>query len=131
MTTVVSNESYTIRSDALKNRIYLEMQGEVYETTKFVNLATQLRDACRGMKPGFTFVADFKNVTVFALPDIATEVQKTLLEEGVRRVASVWGEQLLAKLALDKAASSAGDAYVDRRKVFTDRYAAETWLNEM
>lgn len=130
MTIVASSDFYALRSDTLKNRVYLELKGEVFERSKFESIPTQVREVCRSLKPGFTCVADFKGVTLFALPDIAAEVQKVLLEEGVRRVASVWGEQLLAKLALDKAADKAGDTYVDRRKVFTDRAAAEAWLNE-
>jgi hypothetical protein len=119
-----------VKVDQTKNRLYTELFGELFERQKFVNLPTEIREACSMLKPGFTCVADFKEVTLFALPDIATGVQKALLEEGVRKVASVWGEQLLAKLSINKAADSSGDAYVDRRKVFTDKAEAEAWLDE-
>ncbi len=130
MITVASKEGYSIRVDQIRNRIYLELQGDMYDRPKFEDIPSEVRDACRMIKPGFTCLADFKKVQLFALPDIAAAVQKILLEEDVRKVASVWGQQLLAKLSLDKAADSSGDAYVDRRKVFTDRAEGEAWLDE-
>jgi hypothetical protein len=130
MITVTSKDGYSVKVDQNKNRLYLEMEGDVFERHKFENLPTEMKDGCRMLKPGFTCLADFKKVTLFALPDVATAVQKAILEEGVRKVASVWGEQLLAKMSINKAADSSGDAYVDRRKVFTDKAEGEAWLDE-
>lgn len=128
--TVASREGYSVKADQIKNRLHLKLEGDMYERHKFENIPSEVKDGCRMLKPGFTCLADFREVQLFALPDIAGAVQKILLEEGVRKVASVWGQQLLAKLSLDKAADSSGDAYVDRRKVFTDRAEGETWLDE-
>ncbi|MFH1114555.1 MAG: hypothetical protein V1792_11590 [Pseudomonadota bacterium] len=130
MNTVEANDFYTVMADQIKNRLYLLMKGDVFERQRFENLPAQMREACRMLKPGFTCLADFAQVSLFALPDVATAVQKTLLEEGVKRVASVWGEQMLAKLSMSKSAQTAGDPYVDRRKVFTDKNQGEAWLDE-
>ena len=130
MTIVTSSDRYIVKVDETKNRLYLEMNGDVYELHKFENLPSEMRKACRMLQPGFTCLADFKEVTLFALPDVAAAVQKAILEEDVRKVASVWGEQLLAKMSINKAADSSGDAYVDRRKVFTNRAEGEAWLDE-
>jgi hypothetical protein len=130
MDTIVPKDGYSVKVDQNKNRLFLEMEGDVFERNKFENIPTEMKEGCRILKPGFTCLADFTKVKLFALPDIAAAVQKTILEEGVRKVASVWGEQLLAKMSISKAADSSGDAYVDRRRVFTERAEGEAWLDE-
>jgi hypothetical protein len=106
------------------------VQGKGYERHKFEQLPAHLEEGYKRLEPGFTCFADFTQVILFALPDVAVAVQKTLMEGGVRKVASVWGEQLLAKMAVSKIANTTGDEYTEKRKIFTDMVEGEAWLDE-
>jgi hypothetical protein len=123
-------ENYEINLDKDKNRLYLKMEGDIYHKEKFEKLPEQMREACKALDQGFTCLADFTKVKLFALPDVAGSVQEAILEQGVRKVASIWGEQLLAKMAMNKSADSVGDDYSHKRKIFTDRAEGEAWLDE-
>ncbi len=127
---MVTEENYSVRIDRDNNRIHLKLWGEVIDRSKFASLPDHMKQACHEMQPGFTCLADFREVTFFALPDLATSTQQALLDSGVSKVASLWAQQLLAKLGIDKAAKTTGDEYASRRKVFTDLGEAEKWLDE-
>jgi hypothetical protein len=129
MTEIGSGGNYRIAVDTARNRFYIWYFGEVMRTTENPQLLAHTQEACRRLKPGFSVLADYLDLTMMGLPDVIESVQSTLLNSGVNRVATVWSADSFSKLVIDSQAQKVGDAYAGKRKAFTNRAEAETWLD--
>ena len=56
------------------------------------------------MKPGFIGLTDLTEMKLPGLPDIAQKIQMTLLEAGLRKLASVWKHESFAKVVVGSSA---------------------------
>ena len=131
MQEIGSGPSYRLEVDIPKNRIYLSFFGDALSDASVVGLLPAVKAACDLMKPGFTALADFTEMKLLGLPDVAQKVQISISNAGVRKVASVWGHESFAKIVVNSSAEKVkGGEYSERRKVFKDRAEAEAWLDE-
>ncbi len=131
MKEIGSGPTYRIMIDKTKNRIYFSFFGDLVKDASVAGLLDATKASSALMEPGFTALADFREVNLLGLPDIAQKVQMTLLEAGLRRVASVWSHESFAKIIIDSSAQKAGSGmYSEKRKVFKDEVEAEAWLDE-
>ncbi len=78
--------------------------------------------ACDALKPNFTVLADFTGLSLFGLPDFTEKVQTTLMDAGVKKIASVWNKETFAKLVVDSSAQKVAGEHTTRRgECFTVR----------
>lgn len=130
MQDVGSSNNYRIAVDFRKNRIYFWFFGDIGRESGAENLLVHTRSACDVLIAGFTVLADFTQSNLLGLPDLAQEVQYSLMNSGVSKVASVWTKESSGKLIVDFAANEVAQGlYGQRRKVFFDRAEAEAWLD--
>jgi hypothetical protein len=91
-----------------------------------------MRQAVKILLPGFTVLADLRNLGIAtAQRQYLAEGQRILGEAGMARVASVWGDQALERMKIGESAQSSGGAhYATNRKEFLDISEAIIWLDE-
>jgi hypothetical protein len=131
MKEIGSGPSYRVEVDTLKNRIYFSFFGDALGEASVAGLIDAVEAACALMKPGFTSLADFTEMKLLGLPDVARETQVTISHAGVRKVASIWNHESFAKIVVDSSAEKVmSGEYSEKRKVFTDRAEGEAWLND-
>lgn len=131
MQEIGSGPSYRVEVDRPKNRIYLSFFGDAVNDASVTGLLDAVKAACDLMKPGFTGLADFTEMGLLGLPDVAQKVQITLLDAGLRKLASVWDHQSFAKVVVDSSAQKVKSGeFSEKRKVFKNRVEAEAWLAE-
>lgn len=129
MIEIGSGRNYRIAVDTMRNRLYIWYSGEVMRSTENPQLLVHAQEACRSLKPGFSVLADYLEMTMLGLPDVIASVQATLLDSGVNRVATVWKADSFSKIVIDSQAQKVGHAYAEKRKPFSDRAKAEAWLD--
>ena len=131
MQEIGSSVNYRIAIDAARNRVYFWFIGDIMSAAGTKDLPSDTKRACEALKPGFTGLADFTEMNLLGLPDMAQQVQTILMDAGLARMASVWSKESFGKLIVDSTAQKvAGGAYEARRKVFDDRASAEAWLDD-
>ncbi len=131
MQEIGSGPNYRVEVDTAKNRIYLRFIGDIVSEAQVTGLLEAAEAACATMKPQFTTLADFTEMKLLGLPDVTQQLQMTLLNAGLRRLASVWGQETFAKLVVESSAQKVKSGeYSERRKVFKNRIEAEAWLSE-
>ncbi len=121
--------NYVMRIDTSKNRLRVKFFGDITDPAENKDIPANVKDACTRLAAGFTCLADFTEVGLFGLPDIAQQVQETLAVVHVRKVASVWSKEGFAKIVVQRSADHAAGGYAEKRKVFSDMAEAEAWLN--
>ena len=78
--------------------------GDALSDASVVGLLPAVKAACDPTKPGFTALADFTEMKLLGLPDVAQKVQISISNAGVRKVASVWGHESFAKIVVNSSA---------------------------
>lgn len=125
-----SGTNYRITIDKAKNRLYILILGEAMTPEGVRGLVPAVKAGCAGLKPGFSAVADFLEMTLLGLPDAVRDVQETIMGAGLGKLASIWQRETFAKMLVDDLArKSAGGALAERRRVFHSRPEAEAWLD--
>ncbi|MGO9120832.1 MAG: hypothetical protein ACLQPD_24880 [Desulfomonilaceae bacterium] len=131
MKEIEASPHYRVEVDTAKNRLYLSLFGDVLTDADVAGMLDGVQTAIDLLKPGFTAVGDFTGLNLLGLPDISQEVQRTLFNGGLRKVASVWSREGFAKIVVDSSARKVNSGhYSEKRKVFTSRVEAEVWLDE-
>jgi len=131
MKEIGSGPSYRVEVDTVKNRIYFSFFGDALGEASVAGLIDAVEAACALMKPGFTSLADFTEMKLLGLPDVARQTQVTISNAGVRKVASIWNHESFAKIVVDSSAEKdKSGEYSEKRKVDTDRAEGEAWLND-
>ncbi len=131
MQEIGSGPSYRVEIDAAKNRVYFSFFGDAVSMASAAGLLEATAAACGLMKPGFTGLADFTKMNLLGLADLAQKVQMTLLNAGLRKMASVWDRDSFAKIVVNSSAESVKSGeYSEKRRLFKDRVEAEAWLDE-
>ena len=90
MKEIEASPHYRVEVDTAKNRFYLSLFGDVLTDADVAGMLDAVQTAIDLLKPGFTAVGDFTELKLLGLPDISQEVQMTLFNGGLRKVASVW-----------------------------------------
>ena len=122
---------HRVEVDTAKNRIYMTFFGDALSDAAAAGLRNSLQASIALMKPGFTALGDFTEMNLMGLPDVARDLQTTLLNSGIRKAASVWSHESFAKMLIDSSAQKVKEGeYSAKRKVFKNRAEAEAWLDE-
>ena len=99
--------NYVIEIDNSKNRLRIRFFGDILDAARNARVPADTKDAVSRLASGFTCLADFTEVGLLGLPDLAKQVQVTLLEAGVRKVASVWTKEGFSRLVVQRSAEQA------------------------
>lgn len=99
----------TIRTDILKNRIYLVLVGyhDIVEATRMKDLYKKAIDGCN---PGFTVLVDVSGYKPGSgdVQRVHAEAAKAAKEAGVRKVARVVGSKPLGGMQIERIADEKG-----------------------
>jgi len=126
-----SGIKYRIAVDVAKNRLYTWFKGDLVADRDGVGLLENTRKACTLMKPGFTSLTDFTDVTLLGLPDLMEKAQRILASSGLSKSAKVWADQLFARRVVDAQAQKVEEgSFSNKRRAFQSRAEAEAWLDE-
>ncbi len=131
MKEIEASPHYRVQIDTAKIRLYLSLFGDILTDADVDGMLDAIQTAIKLLKPGFTAVGDFTEMNLLGLPDVSQDVQMTLLNGGLRKVASVWSHEGFSKIVVDSSAGKVKSGqYSDKRKVFKDKIEAEAWLDE-
>ncbi len=130
MNEIGSTKNFRVAVDKSKNRMLLVLSGDAVGAKENQDAPLIVQKACTELRPGFTCLGDQTQLKLFALPDIAREIMKVMMNAGVGKVASVWAKESFSKVVVGFAAKATGDEYLLRRKSFTDIDSAKAWLDE-
>lgn len=130
MRVVVDRDQYKLSVDDTKNRLFLEVWGNLDDPKRFDNYLDDWEKALSHASPGFTLLADYTQTGVFFLPHIWKKAQLKIFQAGVSKVAVVWGKRILGKITTEQAAAEASTEYAERRRSFETLAEAEGWLDE-
>lgn len=104
----MKTESY-ITYDALKNRIYLSLEG-FHDLEEAVRLREEYEKAIAQCRPGFTVLADVSKYRPGSpeVQKVHAEAAKMAADAGVKKVARVVGETPLGGMQIDRIAKTEG-----------------------
>jgi hypothetical protein len=125
-----STKNTRVAIDSMKNRLHVNLFGDALRADENQQVPAFVEQGCAQLKPGFTCLADYTQLKLFGLPDVARDVMAVMMRAGVRKVATVWPDESFAKLVLGSAAKDTGDAYLSKRQTFTDLDSAKAWLDK-
>lgn len=122
----MKTESY-ITYDALKNRIYLYMEG-LHDLEEALRLRDEYEKAIGQCRPGFTVLANVSKYRPGApeIQKVHAEAAKMAADAGVQKVARVVGETPLGGMQIDRIAKTEGH-YPSAH--FTTTEEAKTYLD--
>jgi hypothetical protein len=126
MRTVASNNHYVIAVDEAKNRVYFTMKGRWVDTQEVPRWIDDCREAFRYVRPGFTELIDWTEVSSILLTDYIAGAQKLAMEGGLRRAARVYSSESFLKVQMD----SLSEKTQFPVRSFSDQAEAEKWLDE-
>ena len=131
MTEVGSGSKYRIAVDVTKNRLYTWFKGELIASSDAAGLLETTKTAFTMLKPGFTSLTDFMEVTLLGLPDVMQSAQRLLASSGLSKSATVWTNEGFAKIIVDSGAQKVSEgSFATKRRSFRSRVEAEAWLDE-
>ncbi len=104
MKEIEASSHYRVQIDTVKNRLYLSLLGDILTDADVDGMLDAIQTAIKLLKPGFTAVGDFTEMNLLGLPDVSQDVQMTLLNGGLRKVASVWSHEGFSKIVVDSSA---------------------------
>jgi hypothetical protein len=125
--------TYSVAVDRVKNRLYITGYGNVIRAIESEPFVDAVKEAIKLLNPGFTCLADFREVELFTMDDMTATVQKAMITSGMSRVAAVWGPQLLARRTVRRAVEqvhASEQAHQKLRREFDNNTDAEAWLVE-
>lgn len=126
MNTVVSNDSYVIAVDQVKNRIYFTMRGSWTNAQQVTGWLDGLAAALKLCRPGFTELIDWRESTGILLTDHIGDAQKMAMKAGLRKAARLYERETFLKFQMDQLSEETGFPV----KSFYDQTQAEAWLDE-
>ncbi len=131
MKEVGSGSKYRVAVDVAKNRLFTWFKGDLISSSDGAGLLETTRTACDMLRPGFTSLTDFTEVTLLGLPDLMQSAQRLLGLSGLSKSATVWTNESFAKFILDSEAQKVTEgSFSKKRRAFMSRVEAEAWLDE-
>ena len=125
--TIAERESHSLSFDPAKNRLYLTIAGKYLPgSSTFVQ---DWKKARHLVSPGFTVLTDVSQIQLLPLDwiVISTKVQETFIEAGLAGTAEILSESVVAEKQINTISWGSGI----KKRVFTKRKAAETWLDSI
>lgn len=128
MKTIAQNEYYTILVDSKKNRLYLTVEGFWKNRSVVPHYIDDLKKAIEDLNKGFTLLTDVRRMKVppAEIAALHNEAQTLVISEGLGKTAEIHGEDVIAKMAVDRYSSGSGMF----KRNFDNKIEAEAWLDE-
>lgn len=121
---------YELAFDAAENQIYWKIIGFWPSMDAVPQVKQRWNEILSQTKPGFSVLADMTEMK--AAPEeveaFHISLQKKILDAGVGKIASLVSQSAIAALAGRRVGTETGVANVAQN--FTDRAAAQSWLDE-
>lgn len=128
MKTIVENEHYVILVDTTINRLYLTIKGFWESPSVVPNYKEDIAKAVGELSTGYTILLDATQMKT-PPPDVAAlrvEAQKVAVAAGLKKMAELVGQDVLAKMTLDRISRVSGM----NKSTFDNKKEAEAWLDE-
>lgn len=127
MKTVAATDTYTIRCDQSKNRVYFAIVGSWKSRSDVPNYIADWKKALGFVSPGFTILSDLRQMKAMLVHDLHVEAQQLLVDAGLKKTGEVVDTRGIATRAqLGEISKDSG--MVVRR--FATMEEAEAWLDE-
>jgi hypothetical protein len=85
-----------------------------------------LQVMCDSVRPGFSFLCDFRKMQATKAPDLFVAAQNMLIKAGVGKIAAVYDRKTFAKFQMATISKKLGLSV----KVFFDIEEARAWLDQ-
>ena len=128
MNTIAKNEYYTIVTDKNKNRLYLTVEGFWKNRDAVPNYITDMKKALDELSREYTILADVSRMKPppAEIAAVHNESQKQAIAAGLKKTAEIVGEDVIAKMTVDRYAKESGMP----KMTFSDKKEAEAWLDK-
>jgi len=127
ITKIAATPFYSITADTDKNRIFFSIIGSWKSPSDAPNYLEDWKKALKLVRRGFTVLTDLTQAKV-ALPEIRKlheDAQKIVMSAGLSKVAEIFPDDAVLKMQQDRISQATSMT----KQVFSDRKAAELWLN--
>jgi len=126
MEQVAKTDYYELNRDEAKNRAFFTFIGFWKDESVVPNFYNDCIKLLNSMKPGFTLLANLKNLKTPPqdIVDLFTKVQLAIIEKGVSKSAEVV-DSMLVKVNVDESSDASG---IQKRQ-FDNISDALTWLD--
>jgi hypothetical protein len=126
MQLIASTTFYSYHIDKTKNRMYVAYGGAWLKPSQVPDFVKHHEEALTQLRPGFTILADWREMESVILTDLIEECQKQAIAAGVSKVARVYDQPTFKEVQADSVSKRTG--IIARR--FYDIAEAELWLDE-
>jgi len=126
MRTVAKTDHYVIGVDETKNRLFFEMKGDWTDTQAVPNWLDDVKKALQSMRPGFTELIDWTDVSAIVLTDYIAGAQQLAIDAGLRKAARVYSGEKFLKLQMDSLSRKTSFPV----ETFFSKEEAEVWLDK-
>ena len=129
MQTIANTPHYTLAVDPSKNRIYWTPRGLWDQSLSAPKLVDQWERARRHVLPGFTILADARQIQILSADwaDTFEQIQELMISSGLAASAEVLPEDAITKMQAKRISRQSGM----RREVFASVEEAEKWLDSL
>lgn len=126
MRTVASCDHYVIQVDEVKNRIIFLMKGAWTDANAVPDWLEDMSKALKHVKPGFTELIDWTDVSAIILTDYIAAAQQLAINAGLRKAARVYSGEKFLKIQMDTLSKKTSFPV----ESFFTREQAEAWLDK-
>ncbi|MBN1162960.1 MAG: hypothetical protein JXB45_00135 [Candidatus Krumholzibacteriota bacterium] len=126
---MLENQYYTLDYDSRKNRVHWKVIGFWKSVEVVQEVKNDWNAILKRTSKGFTIIADLTemNAPPKAVEKLHEEIQETIIEAGVRKVATVLSSTMTKWAVISITDRSGMSVYL---KNFNSRLDAESWLDE-
>jgi hypothetical protein len=126
MELIASTPFYSYHIDKAKNRMYVAYKGAWLKPSQVPDFVKQHGQAIGQLRPGFTILADWREMESVFITDVIEECQKQAVAAGVSKVARVNAKPTFKEIQAESMSQRTGI----KSKAFYDIAEAEAWLDE-
>ena len=126
MELIHETDYYTFEIDRLKNRMYLVYKGFWKRPDQVPDFVKHHDETISHLLPGFTVLADVRQMEGVVITDILEEVQRHAVKAGIRKAARVYDKPTFKQVQAESIRVRTGIT----SKGFYSVEEAEAWLDE-
>ncbi len=125
MKLIAETPYYIYQVDKAKNRLYVTYKGDWLKLEGFCDCLRHHEEAISQLAPGFTVLADWRQMECFFITDLIEECHKQDIAAGISKLARVYVRPTFKEIQADHASKRTGIT----AKPFYDFTEAESWLD--
>ena len=126
MELIADTDFYSFNVDRAKNRIYLVYKGFWKTPDQVPDHVKHHTEAVSKLSPGFTVLADVRQMEGVVITDIIEECQRYAIKAGIRKAARVYAKPTFMQAQADQMHKKTGM----KSRGFYSVEEAEAWLDE-